>query len=925
MRRLLLAAALFLLASAVGAAGGPRVIDASGQGVAGARVRLFIPPASRLALSAADTELFDTVSNAQGWIDRALPSIEGAVLVIDHPDFMPRIERLETAGVASARQGFTLELDAGEALAVRVRGSATGATAERRITGGNVCARWSITAEALRRSFDFVRCSQLEASQATVRGLASETVELRIQAAGFLPQSRMVKAADMVKPGAAIYVDLEPGLLLSGQIVDSAGQPVAGATLAAGSGALAASDAGGRFALAVGALPASLSARAAGFRERSMVIREREGSSTLRVELGRDEQLLGRAVDRRGEPVAGASIWLERTLGADASQINEVDTELDSATGSFAVVLPAAGTYRLVLRAEGFQDGQSERVEVVTGEHLDLGPIELDGGARIEGRLVDPSERAVLGAVLRAVPPGLGLLRAALRGGVVRATSNAQGDFTLGGLDAGRYRLEIRHAEHATRSLDVELSAGELLRVGTIELGPGVHLAGSVVDLEGMPRAGVRVALFAGATSSLEPSFETMTDGDGRFDDLEVPSGRYRVRVESDRLLLQQRIDVPEAERHTLELVAAGTRLEGWVIQRGAPVAGGEIRLASARDPGHRRGKTFVHTRGNLQPGVTAVGLAETTLAAELDTDGRFEMRDAPTGLLIAEYISPTGQLATRRVRVPAKARSQVRIELGGVDLIGEVLDARDRGGIAATIEVRSDSGRKLATVRSDHQGRFLIEEVDPEAHLALRASAPGYATAMLTDIVAGAGQPPPELLLERGGDGRIEVALRYRDGRPASGVSVNLLDESGATLRALRTDTSGRRVFDSVPAGRYWLVWSDSAAGTGVSQRLVLESDEPLIVEHVLDRGIALALACHALACAGEPLEAVAVYGIDGLEIGAFLPAMSTAMRFSAQGRLELGRLSPGRYLVRTVRAGQLADRTVTLDHADLTLDLPD
>jgi hypothetical protein len=265
-----------------------------------------------------------------------------------------------------------------------------------------------------------------------------------------------------------------------------------------------------------------------------------------------------------------------------------------------------------------------------------------------------------------------------------------------------------------------------------------------------------------------------------------------------------------------------------------------------------------------------------------------------------------------------------VQIELGGVRLVGEILDARDRRGVAAEVEVRTDSGRRLAGVRSDHEGRFVIEQVDPEAHLTLRASAPGYATVVLTDVVVGPDAAAPVLLLEQGGDGRIEVALRHRDGRPAAGIPVNLLDESGATLRALPTDSNGNRVFDNVPAGNYWLVWSDSVAGTGLSRRLELVADEPLIIDHALDQGVDLTLACQSFACAGEPLEGLAVYGTDGLEIGAFMPAMTTAMRFSADGRLDLGRLSPGRYLVRTVRAGQLTDQTVTLDYGALTLKLP-
>jgi hypothetical protein len=88
--------------------------------------------------------------------------------------------------------------------------------------------------------------------------------------------------------------------------------------------------------------------------------------------------------------------------------------------------------------------------------------------------------------------------------------------------------------------------------------------------------------------------------------------------------------------------------------------------------------------------------------------------------------------------------------------------------------------------------------------------------------------------------------------------------------------------------------------AGAGVSQPLRLDGREPASFELVLPEGAPVQLTCDPAACGGAAVDFLGVYSAEGLELGPYLSGASAALRFSRDGGLALGRLSPGRYLLR-------------------------
>ena len=78
--------------------------------------------------------------------------------------------------------------------------------------------------------------------------------------------------------------------------------------------------------------------------------------------------------------------------------------------------------------------------------------------------------------------------------------------------------------------------------------------------------------------------------------------------------------------------------------------------------------------------------------------------------------------------------------------------------------------------------------------------------------------------------------------------------------VRSLPTDALGERRFEDLAGGIYFLVWMDAASG----------------------------------------IDFLGLYSADGLQIAPYLSGVASSMRFSQTGRISLGRITPGQYVLR-------------------------
>ena len=204
-----------------------------------------------------------------------------------------------------------------------------------------------------------------------------------------------------------------------------------------------------------------------------------------------------------------------------------------------------------------------------------------------------------------------------------------------------------------------------------------------------------------------------------------------------------------------------------------------------------------------------------------------------------------------------------------------------------------------------------------------LEAGAEGFVTAAVPAWELSAESIPVRIPLERGDPGQLTARLRRADGTPISGMPATLLDASGAMVRSLPTDAAGERRFEGLPAGVYFLVWTDAMAGTGVSEPIRLDGKQPATVEKVLDEGAPVELTCNPESCGGAIVDLLAVYSPTGIEIGPYLSGMTSGLRCSPAVSIVLGRLAPGHYLVRLWVRGSKGERPLTVGSEAVVLSM--
>jgi Carboxypeptidase regulatory-like domain len=308
-----------------------------------------------------------------------------------------------------------------------------------------------------------------------------------------VPPESISRGVESLRPGTstaeAAAKRVEPGdpdrrETLVGRVVTMEGHPVAGATvhtseLTAGcssSFATVTTDAHGRYEVEVeagrmyritvsGSLPGGVP-----------ILQKRNGLLRLPGRTERDVRVeaadvfIGRVLDPAGQPVPGARVEAWTSVRRSRRPYAAVDTGED---GAFRILLPVGGTAKLkafvpTTDEEGLPYRRTIRSGVKAGEPTDLA---LTPGAEIRGRVTTTDGQPAPGLPLRAYQ-ALGSHPM-----VVKARTNAHGEFRIGGLFAMTYTIRIDKARY-------EGEPGELLGVTVVGAGAtDVKLELAAVDL----------------------------------------------------------------------------------------------------------------------------------------------------------------------------------------------------------------------------------------------------------------------------------------------------------------------------------------------------------------------------------------------------------------------------------------------------------
>lgn len=198
--------------------------------------------------------------------------------------------------------------------------------------------------------------------------------------------------------------------------------------------------------------------------------------------------IAGVVVDKRGEPLEGMQVsaapdFRSGSFDPSAWRLRGFPQVLSDAGGRFELVGLAPGAY--MVRAARSAAGRG-RMMGMDGERAETGAKDV--------RIVLPADGGVRGKVTFAdgtvpTPFSVGV------GFSQEPVASKDGSFTLGDLPPRKYQLIIRGPAIDQKTVDVEIKEGETTDAGTIIVGKGRVIAGTVM-FQGRPVAGASV--FAG-------------------------------------------------------------------------------------------------------------------------------------------------------------------------------------------------------------------------------------------------------------------------------------------------------------------------------------------------------------------------------------------------------------------------------------------
>lgn len=480
-----------------------------------------------------------------------------------------------------------------------------------------------------------------------------------------------------------------------------------------------------------------------------------------------------------GEPLADAMVW----SGSDARELVFTDPhgrfDLEVAPASRAVVSAVLPRYR------GYRQTASIREGTVRGLAFPLQPL-LD----LRGIVLDPSREPVAGA--RVMSRGPQRSPSWTGRGVFAATTGADGRFHIDRQPSpGETGLRIRAETEGHAPTELRWDPRRMGEELEIVLSYGAVLTGEVVDPQGQPLPGARIALFLvreQVTLREEggEDYETLAGPDGRFSAAALPLARFAVEVRHPGYApaVLQGVDTgppedmssPEESSpevgvapgagqaagtvRTVDLgtvvLEPGAAIEGRVVGRdGQPVAGARIQTRRSR---YRR----VEAPNGPPPGGDP--------KAVTGHDGTFRLADFRAGATVSLEVAADGYIDVRvpQVVAPTETPLELVLERGG-RLFGSVRDGAGRPVPRAWIQVqpwsgdvRSQSPKALTlTGHADEHGRFDFEAA-PAGEIVLEVRARGFVPWRRTDLVIpGEGDAEPGAVdAEASGVGPVEVAL---------------------------------------------------------------------------------------------------------------------------------------------------------------------
>jgi hypothetical protein len=675
----------------------------------------------------------------------------------------------------------------------------------------------------------------------------------------------------------------------------------------------------------VGPLPAdglaALTVEAEGFPETTLTKIPTGGKPVLAV-LDRGGVLKGIVQSSAsGEPLPEFRIILQPS-GSSKYRIRT----LLGRDGSFAIRGLPAGSWDLIVSADGFETRTLKGINVADGREADGLTVNLKRITEISGRVfVAESGEPLAGVLVRPVlryPDGL--LRARPE---KTEDTGPDGRFAIKGLAPGSYLLDIFRE-----------SPPILWRHGALRLDPGGVVAEVSIPVGGEKAGGLDIAVLdpdgmpcVNASAEVVPAADSTLPGSDRF-------GTFRTGA--DGMISLPRL-VPGFKTVTITLEGnANTGSFPFRKKQRIRVDSGETAALSVSfEPFTLCRVLGTITRGSVPVGegrVRAVPVDEgipdldSARYAGLDSSGRYEFAGLPGGWYLFTLVSDgTVPLGRKPVSVPSDLKElRLDFDLATGHIAGIVVDkatghpvskasvflyALSRAALSNTAPTSAEgkaTGVQVSAATAGTDGSFSFRSL--EAGEYLLSAIGGERVGHLEKIQIKAGVPLKDLKIALESSGGLNVLVQDEKRKLLEGVMV-WAEKTGVDVitpprRGLTLSSgSGPTRFHPLEPGEYRIVVGAPGRISHVEPALKVEPGKTATITAVLSKGAQIVLTVKDKGGAPVKRCRLAVFAADGHWVGppVRLSLIAQGEFSDSAGKYSLGGYAPGAYRAHVLAEG--------------------